>query len=108
MKFRDFKKRTFRKNEETWSHDIIMSKKDLKDWLTYEKKLYKSISFCGRFYATTEDDFIWNYQKRLRRTEYYLNTGKKIRYMLSRIKLTRKTAKLGLNIRLNIAAEVFV
>ena len=52
---------------------------------------------CG-----SEKAIIWSWQKRLRRTEYYFNTGKKIRYNLSKILLNWKSNKYGLHIGLNV------
>ena len=71
------------------------------EWLKYEKKGYKFTSLLGEIICMTEDDYLWRYQKRLRLTEYYINTNKHIRYMISRVKLIRLTAKLGVNIRIN-------
>ncbi len=91
------------KKNEKWTHAIINSRSELKEWLMYEKKAYTNEMsfFQGRIICLTEKDFIWKYQRRLRKTEYYLNCGKKIRYIFSRILLIRQAAKYGTNIRLN-------
>ena len=65
------------KNDEKWLHKIITSKNDLREWLTFEKNIYANHSgFSGGSICLSEQDYIWKYQKRLRYTEYYLNTGK--------------------------------
>lgn len=87
--------------EHNYHHSIISSKKDMKNWLLYERKKYKSVTrFCNLF-SITEDDFIWKYQKHLRKTEYYLNTNKTIRYLISRSLLYRLQAKYGMKIKPN-------
>ena len=55
----------------------------------------------GGVFPLTENDAIFKYQKRLRKTEYYLNTGKKWMYYLSLVKLNRLRFKYGMKVRLN-------
>ena len=52
--------------------------------------------FCGSEKAT-----LFHIQKRLRKTEYYKNTNKKVRYFLSKIKFNRLENKYGIHIALN-------
>lgn len=91
------------KSNEEWKHSVISSKQDLSEWLACEKNFYsKELSlFEGRLICITEKDFIWKYQMRLRKTEYYVNTNKYIRYIYSRILLMRMSAKLGIQVRIN-------
>lgn len=49
-----------------------------------------------------EKQVIWNFQRRLRLTEYYFNTGKRIRYKISLVLLNRLRNKYGLRIDLNV------
>ncbi len=59
-----FKSATEKQNE-LWNHDIISSKKDLKDWLAYEKKPYANECSWGGGY-----DFLSN------RKRFYLEISK--------------------------------
>lgn len=90
------------KKSETWQHQIIKTKDDLKSWLESEKKHYfRELGPLYWLFCMTEKDFIWRYQKRLRKTEFYLNSNRMVRYLLSRIKLMRLSARLGINVRIN-------
>lgn len=89
------------KQTEIWKHEVIDSKSKLNDWLMYESTKYAARTKVGGVIPLSEQDFILKYQKRLRLTEYYLNTNKKIRYLLSRTLLVRFGSKYGPNIRLN-------
>lgn len=81
---------------------MIKSKRELKDWLIYEQDKYGKTA-CGwwRYLAQTEAALIWNFQKRLRITEYHYNTGHKIRYIVNTMILNRKRNKYGLHICIN-------
>lgn len=94
-----FSKTKFTNNN--YNHSIIRSKKDLKDWLLYERKKYKNVTPFYNLFCITEDDFIWKYQKHLRKTEYFLNTNKNVRYLISRSFLYRLQAKFGMKIKPN-------
>ena len=50
----------------------------------------------------SENAIIWSWQKRLRKTEYYFNTNKKMRYYLSKILLNWKSKRYVLHIGLNV------
>lgn len=89
------------KEEETWKHSLIATKADLKDWLSFERKRYLNITHFWRLFAVSEEDLIWRYQNRLRKTEYYVNTKKTLRYLCSRFLLNRLMIKTGLNVRIN-------
>jgi len=90
------------KKNDIWMHETIQTKDDLKNWLECEKKAYSpKMSPFGGLFRLTEEDFIWRYQTRLRKTEYYLNSGKQIRYLVSRVRLIKMSAKFGINVRLN-------
>lgn len=89
------------KQDEVWNHSIIKTRADLKIWLAYERHKYAAELSSGGIFCLAEKDFIWKYQKRLRKTEYYLNSGKRIKYLISRYLLVRLSIRLGLNIRLN-------
>ena len=89
------------KKAEQWEHEIITSHEDLKEWLYYESRKYNSRTKIGNFICLTEQDYIWKYQRLLRKTEYYLNTGRKLRFYLAMVLLNRWRIKYGMNIRLN-------
>ncbi len=94
--------RAISKKDEKWQHKVIKTRSELKDWLMYEKKIYaEELSFSGGGVCLTEKDHIYKYQKRLRKTEYFLNSKKYFRYIISRILLQNLSVKYGLNIRLN-------
>ena len=109
MKIRKTLSVAMSKSSEEWKHEIIRSKQDLKEWLACEKNNYsKDLSFFeGRPICLTEKDFIWKYQVRLRKTEYYVNTNKIIRYIISRIILMRMSAKYGMQVRINSCGKGF-
>ena len=89
------------KKKESYQHDIITSRTVLNDWLKYEKKKYVSITPFYWLGILTEQDAIWKYQRRLRITEYHYNTGHRLRYIFSRLKLHRFQFRYGMKIRLN-------
>ena len=87
---------------------IIRNKQELNDWLDYERKRYgidKGVSEYLKYLFGTEKYVIWKFQQRLRITEYYYNSGKKIRYLFSMAKLNRLRNKYSLNIGLNICGR---
>ena len=73
---------------------MIKNKNDLHDFLKYESKIYH-LKWGGKIKKLlgSESAIIWSWQKRLRKTEYYYNTNKKIRYKLSKILLNWKNNK---------------
>lgn len=88
---------------------MITSKAELKEILVYEAKKYDIIpGFIGGVYggirliAGSERQIIWMFQKRLRKTEYYYNSGKRIRYKISLMLLNRFRNRYGLHIELNV------
>lgn len=100
MNLSDKLKNTKEKTNE-YRHAVIKTKSDLKEWLKYEKQKYTMLSPFHWLFELTEADFIWRYQKRLRKTEYYLNSNKKLLYFISRSLLYRLQAKYGMKIKPN-------
>ena len=85
---------------------MITTKKELKDWLFYEKNRYgigKNSKI--RFLFGSEIATIWHFQKRLRITEYYYNSQKKIRYIVSLFRLNHLRNKYGFHIGLNVCGR---
>ncbi len=84
---------------------MITSKKELNEWLKYEKARYGlrggRLITCMKYLYGSEIATIWHFQKRLRLTEYYLNSRKRILYYLSSWRLNRLKNKYSLNITLN-------
>ena len=59
----------------------INSKKELKEWIEYERKKYP----CGkmkRLLGLGENAILSRHQERLRKTEYYFNANKKFVFYL--------------------------
>lgn len=87
---------------------MITSKAELREVLQYEAQKYDIIPGLiggGNFIklmSGVERQVIWNFQRRLRLTEYYFNTGKRIRYKISLVLLNRLRNKYGLRIDLNV------
>lgn len=79
---------------------MIKSKKDLKEWISYEKQ-----SFNLRFPNTLMNATL-QYQCLLRKTEYYRNCREdflgKIMYWLYRARLEKASQRLGLSIPCNV------
>lgn len=88
---------------------MITNKKELQEWMTYEREKYYLPSNCIKrailLASGNEYAIIWSFQRRLRITEYYYNTGKKIKYLFSKIILNKKRNKYGLHIGLNICGK---
>lgn len=87
---------------------MIQSKADLKEWLSYERAKYGlsgGVKDFVLFCVGSERAVIWSWQKTLRKTEYYYNTGKKVQYAISLIMLNHKSNKYGLHIGKNVCAK---
>lgn len=84
-----------------WQHAIIRSRKDLREWLAYERRKYKHVSPLFAIFPLTESDALWRYQRRLRITEYHCNTGHKLRYLVSRVFLYRLQLRYGMKVKPN-------
>lgn len=87
--------------EKQRNHCVIASKKDLQEWLKYERKKYSHITPVFFLFPLTEADAIWKYQRRLRITEYHQNVNHKIRYFISRIMLYRLQFRYGMKVKPN-------
>ena len=81
---------------------MINTKKELKEYLNYEKALYgnKAInSFVPRF---SEQGLIWKYIILLRKCEYYFNLKRKIHFYFYYFRFKKLGLKLGFTIPLNV------
>lgn len=81
----------------------IQSYSQYKEWVTYELKKYQSskFNFFLELFNITENAISRKHTRLLRKTEYYKNTGKKIRYKLLNIRLNAYQNKYCLHIPLN-------
>lgn len=82
---------------------MIKSRKELKEYLDYEFKKYFSKTSKFKVWLFSElllgeKNVIWKFQKNLRKLEYFINTNKKFRGLILKIKHTRLSIKLGLHI----------
>lgn len=86
-----------------------MSKKDLREWLSYEKKRYKIgnsfLSFICAVLFLSEKSVLWRVQKRLRITEYHKNCGHRLRYKISLSMYHRLSFKIGIKIPPNTCGK---
>ena len=91
------------------SANRIWSIRELKDFLSYEKKQYGLkeglISTIKRKISGNEIDAIWKFQRRLRLTEYYKNCGHVLFYRISQLVLNRLQNRYGLHIRINTCGK---
>lgn len=78
----------------------INTKADLKDWLSYESAKYPCSKF-NRIFQLGEIAILRKHQRVLRKTEYFLNTGKKIRFFISKARLRKIQIRHALHIPLN-------
>lgn len=84
---------------------MIRTKKDLKIYKEYEKKLYykNNISSLGSIlpFALREKDILFKYVCRLRMTEYHVNSGHKFRGFIWNILLHKMNNKYAIHIPIN-------
>lgn len=84
---------------------MIKSKKELNEYLSYERSRYgfKSVfQYWIHLFMHMEQAHIWQFQKRLRITEYHKNCNHKIRFLLSQRKLNSLRHKYNFEICLNV------
>lgn len=83
---------------------MITNRKELKECLRYESKYYISSKFVKRIKQSifkNEKTIIWKYIKLLRKSEYYYNSGKKLRYFFTNYKKDKYGLQYGLLIPIN-------
>lgn len=81
--------------------DRIRSKTDLRNWLTYEKEKYGCGGKLRMLFPITEADVLYEHQRILRKTEYYVNTGSSLLSKIYLVRLQRIQNKYSLHISLN-------
>ena len=82
----------------------IQTKKQLKEWLDHELPRYKC-GFFSRMLGVGENALLYKHQVLLRKNEYYLNSQKKIQYVISKFKLRKFQTKYALYIPANCCAK---
>lgn len=82
---------------------MIKTRKELKEWLKYEKSKYFGRKNILSMYIinTSEKIIIWKFQKKLRKYEYHLNTSHKFRALYLKFKLNKFRNKYGIAIPAN-------
>lgn len=79
----------------------ICNKNQLKDWIKYETAKNGSVNILQEYFEIGERAIINKLLKSLRKTEYYLNTGKKLRYFISKLRLSKIMNKYSMHIAIN-------
>lgn len=80
----------------------IKNKKDLKEFLEYESKLYERKSTKCPILAIKSKDILYKHNYLLRNAEYYNNVGNKIMTLFYKIKLKLWQNKYNMSIPLNV------
>ncbi len=84
----------------------INSKKELREWITYEREIYHvTWGWVRELFPVSERDILRKHQVILRKTEYYINTGKHIKSKIYKIILQRIQNKYGLHIPANTCGK---
>lgn len=87
------------------SSKFINSKEDLKRFLDIEKEKYNRKSIMIPIVCIRERDFLWKHNVLLRKTEYYVNTNKKLRGLIYKIFLSIFQNKYSIHIPINTFDE---
>ncbi|PNH20864.1 hypothetical protein B6K86_02040 [Lachnospiraceae bacterium] len=83
-------------------HKVIENRSELKEWLEYEKKRYGYVhGIAGVIFPITEKDVLMKHQIRLRKTEFYHNTGHRLMEIISKILLSRLQNQYSIHIPIN-------
>lgn len=81
---------------------MIKTRKELKDFLSYERKLYDNKIINSFVPRVSEKGLIWKYVVLLRKCEYLFNSKRHIRYSLNYFRFKKLGLKLGFTIPLNV------
>lgn len=81
---------------------MITTKKELKEYLNYEKTLYGFKSTSHLVPRISDAGKIWKYVILLRKEEYYSNKHRKIAKTIIKLKRKRLGLKLGFQIPINV------
>lgn len=83
----------------------LTTKEQLKNWLKYEQSKYDVRHWRLKAALGSETALLFKTNYLLRKTEFYYNNGKKIRYFLYYYKLKKHQNKFGLHIPLNCCGK---
>lgn len=83
----------------------LVSKKDLLDWLGYEKANYQAHGNITLLFPIAERDILYKHNYILRHAEYHTNNNHKIRSFLWRIFLLRYQNKYAIHIPINTCGK---
>lgn len=79
----------------------VDSKSKLKKFLQYECTKYNRKNIRMPLICITESSFLWKYNVLLRKTEYYVNTKKKVRALIYKVLLYKYRSKYSIHIPIN-------
>lgn len=88
-------------NENSNKKRFINNKKELKEFLEYERKNYGRRSTRMPLICIRESSYLWKYNVLLRKTEYYVNTGNKLMSFIYRAILAKYKNKHQIYIPIN-------
>ena len=80
---------------------MIKTKKDLKEYIKYESVLYGGKIRILGLILSSERDLLLYHQILLRKSEYYYNTNKKVRYLFYRARLRKFQSKYAMHVPIN-------
>ena len=83
------------------------TKKELKEWLSYEHQVYGNIKGFRLLFGLGEQAILWKHQILLRKSEYYTNNNNYFLSLFYRIRLNRMQNKYALHIPLNCCGKGF-
>ena len=87
---------------------MISTRAELKEWLNYERSkygCYYGVKGIMKYVAGEETAVIWHFQKRMRITEYYYNTHKRLLYLQSLYRFNHLRNKFSFLFRLNTCGK---
>ena len=87
---------------------MISTRAELKEWLYYERSksgCYYGVKGIMKYVAGEETAVIWHFQKRMRITEYYYNTHKRLLYLQSLYRFNHLRNKFSFLFHLNTCGK---
>lgn len=78
----------------------IVTKAQLRDWLAYELPRY-GVGGIQRLFPVSEHAILRKHQRLLRKTEFYSNSGRRLRSKIYKVRLQRMQNQYALHIPLN-------
>lgn len=84
---------------------MIDSKEKLRRCLSIEKRIYFPDGGIRLPFGIREKDVLYGYINNLRKAEYHMNTGHRLRYALYKIRLQRMSNRYAIHIGVNVCDE---